>query len=59
MEDMPSSLLEETRGGVYQEHSGNGDNIGATSRATLNLHKGIGDLYHNVIFKGATFGGKK
>jgi hypothetical protein len=59
MEDMPSSLLEETGGGVHQEHSGSGDNIGATGGATLNLHKGTGDLYHNVISGGATFGGKK
>jgi hypothetical protein len=59
MEDMPSSLPEETRAGVHQEHSGSGDNIGATGGATLNLHKGTGDLYHNVISGGATFGGKK
>jgi hypothetical protein len=59
MKDMPSSLPEETGGGVHQEYSGSGDNIGATSEAILNLYKGIGDLYHNVISRGATFGDKK
>jgi hypothetical protein len=43
---------------VTQAHSGSGDNIGLTG-GTMNLHKGSGDLYHNVISGGATFGSKK
>jgi F0F1-type ATP synthase delta subunit len=57
MNDMPSSLPDEA-GSFIQTHSGSGDNIGHTG-GTMNIHKGRGDLYHNVISGGATFGGKK
>jgi hypothetical protein len=57
MNDMPSSLPDEV-GSFIQTHSGSGDNIGHTG-GTMNIHKGRGDLYHNVISGGATFGGKK
>jgi hypothetical protein len=59
MKDMPSSLLDETGGALHQEHSGSGDNIGATGGAVLNLHKGTEDQYHNQIAGDAHFGSKK
>ena len=58
MNEMPPSLPDEARSFI-QTHSGSGDNIGHTSPGTMNIHKGTGDLYHNVISHGATFGGKK
>ena len=59
MKDMPSSLQDETGDALHQQHSGSGDNIGATGGAVLNLHKGTGDQYHNEIAGDAHFGGKK
>lgn len=59
MKDMPSSLPDETADALQQQHSGSGDNIGATGGSVLNLHKGTGDQYHNVITGDAHFGGKK
>ena len=59
MKDMPSSLQDETGDALHQQHSGNGDNIGATRESVLNLHKGTGDQYHNEIAGDAHFGGKK
>jgi len=59
MKDMPSSLQDETGDALHQQHSGSGDNIGATGEAVLNLHKGTGDQYHNEIAGDAHFGGKK
>ncbi len=58
MNEMPPSLQDEARS-VIQTHSGSGDNIGHTGPGTMNIHKGSGDLYHNVISGGATFGSKK
>jgi N-terminal domain on NACHT_NTPase and P-loop NTPases len=58
MNEMPPSLSDEA-GSVNQTHSGSGDNIGITGAGTMNLHKGSGDLYHNVVSGGATFGSKK
>ena len=58
MNEMPPSLPDEARS-VIQTHSGSGDNIGHTGPGTMNIHKGSGDLYHNVISGGATFGSKK
>lgn len=58
MNEMPSSLPDEARS-VIQSHSGSGDNVGNTGLGTMNIHKGSGDLYHNVISGGATFGSKK
>ncbi|KAF2193138.1 NACHT-domain-containing protein [Zopfia rhizophila CBS 207.26] len=55
MNEMHPSLPDEV-GNVIQTHSGSGDNIGHTGPGTMNLHKGSGDLYHNVISGGATFG---
>jgi hypothetical protein len=59
MKDMPSSLPEETTDALHQQHSGSGDNIGATGGSVLNLHKGTGDQYHNEIAGNAHFGGKR
>jgi hypothetical protein len=59
MKDMPSSLQDETGDALHQQHSGSGDNIGATGEAVLNLHKGTGDQYHNEIAGDAQFGSKK
>lgn len=59
MKDMPSSLQDETADFLQQQHSGSGDNIGATGGSVLNLHKGEGDQYHNEITGDAYFGGKK
>jgi hypothetical protein len=58
MNEMPPSLPDEA-GSVNQTHSGSGDNIGVTAAGTVNQHKGSGDLYHNVISGGATFGSKR
>jgi len=58
MNEMPPSLPDEARS-VIQTHSGSGDNIGHIGPGTMNIHKGSGDLYHNVIGGGATFGSKK
>ena len=58
MHEMPPSLPDEA-GSFIQTHSGSGDNIGHTGLGTMNNHKGTGDLYHNVISGGATFGSKK
>lgn len=58
MKEMAPSLSNEG-GSVSQIHSGSGDNIGVTGAGTMNLHKGSGDLYHNVVSGGATFGSKK
>ena len=55
MNEMLPSLPDEA-GGFTQTHSGSGDNIGHTGPGTMNIHKGSGDLYHNVISGGATFG---
>jgi len=57
MNEMPPSLPDEARS-VIQTHSGSGDNIGHTGPGTMNIHKGSGDLYHNVISGGANFGSK-
>lgn len=57
MNEMPPSLPDEA-GSVIQTHSGSGDNIGVTGQATMNLHKGSGDLYNNIISGEATFGSK-
>jgi F0F1-type ATP synthase delta subunit len=59
MKDMPSSLEEETGDVLQQQHSGSGDNIGATGGSTQNIHKGTGDQYHNEIAGDAHFGSKK
>ncbi|KAI9656423.1 MAG: hypothetical protein M1829_000414 [Trizodia sp. TS-e1964] len=56
MRDMPSSLPDETGDALNQQHSGSGDNIGATGESVLNLHKGTGDQYHNEIAGDAQFG---
>lgn len=58
MKDMPPSLEDETRNTLQQQHSGSGDNIGATGDSVLNLHKGIhvGDIIHA---RGTTIGSKK
>ncbi|KAN0117092.1 putative beta transducin-like protein [Hyaloscypha variabilis] len=56
MDGMPSSLQDEAGDALHQQHSGSGDNIGATGEAVLNLHKGTGDQYHNEIAGDAHFG---
>ncbi len=58
MNEMPPSLPNDA-GSLIQTHNGSGDNIGHTGPGTMNIHKGSGDLYHNEISGGATFGSKK
>lgn len=59
MKDVHSSLQDKTRDALNQQHSGSGDNIGATGGSVLNLYKGTGDQYHNEIAGDAHFGSKK
>ena len=58
MNGMPPSLPDEARS-VIQTHSSSGDNFGHIGPGTMNIHKGSGDLYQNVISGGATFGSKR
>ncbi|KAG9242418.1 hypothetical protein BJ878DRAFT_170387 [Calycina marina] len=56
MEEMPSSLQEETEM-VTQNHHGSGNNNANTGRGAM--HTGTGDLYQNEIKGDAHFGSKR
>jgi hypothetical protein len=42
-----------------QTRGGGGDKIWQTGAGTMNIHRGGGDIYHNIIGRDATFSSKR
>jgi hypothetical protein len=60
MHEMPDSLPVEAGGSTQTNGGGGGgDRIWQTGPGTMNIHRGGGDIYHNVISRDANFGSKK